>query len=57
MAHIKIDDESSWALLDNGSMINAVTLEFVKAHSLDVGVLSDLVNGTLSVSGFGRLFS
>ena len=28
----KIDDESSVALLDSGSTINAVTLEIVKAH-------------------------
>ena len=40
-----------------GSKINAVTPEFVKAHSLDVSPLSDLVNGTVRVNGFGRLFS
>ena len=38
-------------------MINAVTLEFVKASSLDVGLLSNLVDGTLSVNSFGGLFS
>ena len=38
-------------------MINAVTLEFVEAHSLDVNLLSNLVNRILSVNGFGRLFS
>ena len=38
-------------------MINAVTPEFVKAHFLDIGPLSDLVNGPFSVNSFGRLFS
>ena len=38
-------------------MINALTPEFVEAHSLDISPLSNLVNDTLSVNGFGRLFS
>ena len=37
IAQLRINDESCWALLDNGSTINAVTPELVKAHSLDVG--------------------
>ena len=57
IAQVRIDDESCWALFDNGSKINAVTPEFVKAYSLDVSPLSDLVDSTLSMNGFGRLFS
>ena len=38
-------------------MINAVNLEFVKAHSLEISPLSNLVDSTLGVNGFGRLFS
>ena len=38
-------------------MINAVTPEFVKACFMDIGPLNNLVNGTLSMNGFGRLFS
>ena len=38
-------------------MVNAVTPEFIKACFLDIGLLSDLVNGTLSMNGCGRLFS
>ena len=48
IAQVRINDESCWALLDNGSMVNAVTPEFVKAHCLDVGLLSNLVNSNLS---------
>ena len=47
----------SWALLDNGSTINAVSPEFVKAHSLDVSPLSDLVNGMVGINCFWGLFS
>ena len=57
IAWVRIDGESCWALLDGGSTINAVTPEFVKAHSLDVGPLSDLANGTQDINGFGRVFS
>ena len=57
IAQVKIDCETSWALLDSGSTINAVTPEFVKAHSLDVGPFSNLVDGTLKINGFGGLFS
>ena len=47
----------SWALLDSGSTINAVTPEFIEVHSLDVGPLSDLADGTLGINGFGGVFS
>ena len=35
----------------------AVIPELVKDHSLDVGLLSDLVDSTLNINGFGGLFS
>ena len=34
-----------------------MTLEFIKAHSLDVCPLSDLVDGTVKINGFGGLLS
>ena len=52
-----IDGEDSWALLDSGSTINAVTPEFMDVHSLDVGPLSGLSDGTLGINGFGGIFS
>ena len=57
VAWVKINEECSWALFNSGSTINALTPEFVKAHSLDVGPLGDLVDGTLKINGFGGLFS
>ena len=57
IAQVKTNDEGSWALLHSGSTINVVTLEFIKAHSLDVGPFSNLVDGTLEINGFGGLFS
>ena len=57
IAWAMIDGESSWALLDSGSTINAVTPRFIEAHSLDVGPLSDLANGNLGINDFGGVFS
>ena len=57
IAWVRINDESSWALLDSSSTINAVTLEFIEACSLDVSPLSDLVDGMLGINGFGGLFA
>ena len=57
IAQVRIDGESSWDLLDSGTTINAVPPEFVKVHSLDIGPLSDLADGTLDINGFGGVFS
>ena len=57
ITQVKINDEGSWVLLDSGSTINVVTPEFAKAHSLDVDPLSNVVDGTLKINGFGGLFS
>ena len=57
IARVCIDGEDSWALSDRGSTINAVTPEFVDVHSLDVGPLSNLSDGTLDINGFQGLFS
>ena len=57
IAWVRINGESSWALLDNGSTISAVTPELDEAWSLDIGPLSELVNGVMGINGFGGLFS
>ena len=57
IAWVGIDGESRWALLHSGLTINAVTPEFIEAHSLNVGPLSDLADGTLAINGFGEVFS
>ena len=43
--------------MDSGSTINAVTPEFTEVHSLDVGPLSNLSDGTLGINGFGGVLS
>ena len=57
IAWVKIDGESSWALLDSGLTINAVTPEFIEVCSLDAGPFGNLSHGILGINGFGGVFS
>ena len=57
IAQVRINDETSWALLDSGSTINAATPELIEAHSLDISLMSNLVKGMLGINSFGGLFS
>ena len=57
IVQVRINHENTWALLDNGSTINAVTPDFMEAWSLDVSLLSDLVNSTMGINGFRGLYS
>ena len=57
IAQIRIDAESSWALLDSDSTINAVTPEFVEAYSLDVSPLRNLADSKLGINDFRGVFS
>ena len=57
IAWVKIDGEGSRALLESGSTIKAMTLEFVKASFLGhVGPLSNLVGSNVKINGSGGLF-
>ena len=57
IAQVRIVGESSWDLLDSGLTISAVTQEFIKACSLDVGPFGNLASGILGINGFGGVFS
>ena len=42
-------------LLNNGCQVNTLTPEFSEAHSLDVGLMSDLVKGRMNMFGLGGM--
>ena len=50
-----LDGVKTTCLIDNGTHVNLVTLEFVKARGLDVGSIQDLNdhNGHIPLSGLG----
>ena len=54
IAWVKIDGESSWALLNSGSTISVVTPGFIEAHSMDICPLIDLADDTPGYQWFQR---
>ena len=45
VAKVKINGESGMALLDNGVQINTIMPSYVKSHSLEVGLITNLIGG------------
>ena len=45
------------ALLNNGMQINTIMLGFVENHSLDIGLLSDLVSRQVTCVGLGNVLT
>ena len=45
------------ALLDNGAQVNAITLKYVKEHSLHVGLINDLMGSKVACIGLGNAYT
>ena len=43
VAKVKINGESCMAFRDIGTQINTITPSYVKSHSLEVGLITDLI--------------
>ena len=54
VAKVKINGESCKALLDNGSQINTITPNYVKSHSLEMGLITDLIGTRVACMGLGN---
>ena len=48
MAKVKINGESCMALLDSGMQINAIILNYVKNHLLEMGLITDLIGARVA---------
>ena len=57
MAKVKINGESHNALLDNGMQINTITPNYVKNHSLEVGLITDLIGARVTCMGLGNAYT
>ena len=58
IARVQIDGESTWALLNSGSTINAVTPRFDGGSFFGCWpLLDDLMDGTQGINGFWGVFS
>ena len=57
VAKVKINGESCKALLDNGMQINTITPNYVKNHSLEMGLITDLIGARVSCMGLGNAYT
>ena len=44
------------ALLDNGAQINTITPKYVSDHSLQMGLITDLLGATVTCIGLGNTY-
>ena len=54
---VKINGESCMALLDNGVQVNTITPRYVKEHSLQVGMITDLMGSKVTCVGLGNAYT
>ena len=45
------------ALCDNGAQINTIMPSYVKSHSLEVGLITDLIGGCVTCVGLGNTYT
>ena len=45
------------ALLDNGAQVNTITLRYVNEHSLQVGLITDLMGSKVTCMGLGNAYT
>ena len=57
VAKVKINGESCMALLDNGVQVNTIMLRYIKEHSLQVGLITDLMGSTVTCVGLGNAYT
>ena len=54
---MKVNRESCKALLDNGMQINTITPNYVKNHSLEMGLITDLIGARVICMGLGNAYT
>ena len=57
VAKVKINGESCMALLDNGVQVNTIMLRYVKEHSLQVGLITNLMGSKVTLVGLGNAYT
>ena len=57
IARVKINGESCIALLDNGAQINTIMPKYVSDHSLQMGVITNLLGAKVACVGLGNAYT
>ena len=56
MARVRINGESCMALLDNGAQINTIMPKYVNDHSLQMGLITNLLGAKVACMGLGNAY-
>ena len=56
IARVRINGESCMALLDNGAQINTTTPKYVSDHSLQMGLITNLLGAKVTCIGLGNAY-
>ena len=57
VARVRINGDSCIALLDNGEQINTITPKYVSDHSLQMGLITDLLGAKVTCIGLGNAYT
>ena len=57
IARVKINGESFMALLDNGTQINTIMPKYVSDHSLQMGLITNLLGAKVTCLGLGNTYT
>ena len=57
MANVRINGESCMAFLDNGAQINTIMLRNISNHSLQVGLITNLIGSKVACMGLGNAYT
>ena len=57
MAKVKINKESCMALPDNGMQINTIMPNYLKNHSLEMGLIADLIGTRVTCMGLENAYT
>ena len=57
VAKVKINGESCMAFLDNGTQIKTIMPSYVKSHSLEIGLITNLISGRVTCLGLGNAYT
>ena len=57
VAKVKINGESCMALIDNGAQVNTIMPRYVNEHSLQVGLITNLMGSKVTCVGLGNTYT
>ena len=57
MARVRMNGDGCMALLDNGAQINTITPKYVSDHSLQMGLITDLLGAKVTCIGLGNAYT